>query len=502
MKKILTVIIDGFGLREEMDGNAIKHAVMPNFDRLWNEYPRSILQASGEHVGLPKGVVGNSEVGHSTLGAGCLQKQEEVIIDEAFENNEFDENEVFKETIDCIKNENRKVHLMILCSDGSVHSNIKHLFRMMEKLKSKGIQNAYLHLITDGRDTDIHSSFKYIKSVKDTIKSLEFGTIASICGRYYAMDRDNKWDRIKRYYDLLISGVGIETKSIMKTIQSCYLKNVTDEFIPPILVERDGLLNDGDVLLWLNFRNERAREILYAITNSEFNHFPVKKMPNLKLVSFFDIYKRVNGKSLIKQDDVETTLGIYLDGLGLTQARISETEKYAHITRFFDCEIDKKLDGCDNFHISSPKVDTYDKMPQMSALEVCKKTIECIEKDYDFILVNFNNPDMVGHTGDLIASVKAVQVVDVCLGKVVEVAKENFYTVVILSDHGNADIVLDETGRPVTTHTLSPVPFIITDKKIELKGEGDLTMVAPTILEYMDIALPPSMKGTETLLKK
>ena len=493
--------MDGFGLREETEGNAVLQAATPNFDKMREEYSCAVLKASGEHVGLPIGVVGGSEVGHSVIGAGRIIKGEELIVNDMFSQNELDENEVFKEAIARIeKNKSKDVHLMILCSDGRVHSNLKHLLLMMEKLKDLGIKNMYLHLITDGRDTDTHASFKYIKIVKDSIKILKVGTIATICGRYYAMDRDNKWDRTQKYADLLTRGVGIETESVMKTIQACYLKNVTDEFIPPILVNKEGLIKNGDTLFWLNFRTDRAKQILQSLTNPDFDEFQIKRMADLKLVTLFPVDKKVKGKNLLEENPIENTLGTYFSDLGLTQARIAETEKYQHITSFFDSQINKKLDGCDTYHIPTPN-EKPDLKPEMNALEVCNTAIKCMEKDYDFILVNFCNPDMVGHTGDMLSAVKAVQVVDLCIGKLVEAAEENFYTIVLTSDHGNAEMMIDEEGNPVTAHTMNPVPFIIRDRKVKLKEEGDITQIAPTILEYMDIAIPKEMKDTPSLLK-
>ena len=501
MKKILTVILDGFGLRNEVLGNAIKQALMPNFSKLWNEYPHSVLEASEGFVGLPSGVFGNSEVGHSTIGAGRLIKQEDLLINELFLEDKIDENEMFKNVVDNIKSGNKDVHLMILCSKGGVHSNIDHLIMVMQKLKKLDIKNVFLHLITDGRDTDTHSSFKYIEQVINEIKETGVGKLATVCGRYYAMDRDTNWERTAKYADLITKGVGVEGPGIMQIIKACYIKNITDEFIPPILLDKEGLIKNGDVLFWLNFRADRAKQILTCLTDAEFNKFPLKKMPELKVLTFFSVDKGIKTDNLLEQEKVENPLGIYLAKLGLTQARIAETEKFAHVTYFFDSEAPLPKENCDSFLVPSPKVATYDLQPEMSAMEVCNKTIKCMEKDYDFILTNFANPDMVGHTGDLISTIKAVQVVDLCLGKLLEAAEENFYTIFILGDHGNADIVIDEEGKSVTTHTLNPVPFIITDKKTEV-FDGDLTGVAPTILEYMDIAKPEEMKETPSLFQK
>ena len=503
MKKILTVVLDGWGLRDEVEGNGVLQAVKPNFDKLWSTYPHCTLEASSEYVGLPKGVFGNSEVGHSTIGSGILIKQAELIVNELFEEDRINENEVFKETIKDIKESNKDVHLMFLCSNGGVHSSLNHALFLLNALKKAAVKNVYFHLITDGRDTDAHSSFKYIEQVMNVIKDLGIGSIATICGRYYAMDRDTNWDRTQKYVDLVTRGVGLEIKSIMPAIKACYMKNITDEFLPPLLVNRAGLIKNNDVLFWLNFRIDRAKQILESITNPHFDKFPVLKMPDLHLVTLFSVDKNVKGEELLKETEgTKNPLGIYFANLGLSQARVAETEKFAHVTYFFDNGHPLPKENCNSYLIPSPKVATYDLKPEMSALEVCNKTIECMEKDYDFILTNFANPDMVGHTGKLEATIKAVQVVDLCLGKLISAAEDNFYTIIVLADHGNAEVIIDDEGKVVTSHTTSPVPFIITDTKITELHDGDLTQVAPTILEYMDIAKPDEMKSTISLFNK
>ena len=501
MKKIITIVLDGFGLRDEIEGNAVKQALMPNFNKLWDNYPCSMLEASGEAVGLPSGQFGNSEVGHMAIGAGRLVKQKEVLIDELLSTGEFAEDQDLLNAFNDIKEHNRKTHLMILCSDGGVHAQVRHLIKMLEILKEQGITNVYLHLITDGRDTNSLSAYKYISQVKDAINTYSIGEIATICGRYYAMDRDNNWNRTKQYYDLITRGIGVKTNAIMNTIQTCYIKNITDEFLPPLLINEDGLIGKNDALIWLNYRTDRAKQILSALTNQSFDAFAVDKMPNLKLTTMFPVDKSVVHKPILDWIPIENTLGVYLSNLGMTQARIAETEKFSHVTTFFDGEYQKTLDNCDRYLMPSPKVATYDQAPEMAALEICKKTISSMEKDYDFILVNFANPDMVGHTGDMLATIKGLQAVDLCLGKIIESAEENFYTIVLLADHGNADIMVKPDGDICTTHTSSKVPFIITDPKLELI-DGDLTQVAPTILDYMDIARPKEMKETPNLFKK
>lgn len=501
MKKILTIILDGFGYREEKHGNAIKEANPVGFMNLWNKYPHTTLYASEEYVGLAKDQFGNSEVGHMTIGAGRKIKQNEVLIDEFLEE-QIKENEQFLNLISYLKETEKTVHIMGLFSPGCVHANMDHFLKMYDKLMDFDIKKINFNLITDGRDTKTDSSYSYIKILEEKIKDNKEASIGSICGRYYAMDRDNNWDRIRTYYDLICNQKGIKTENIEEMIKNCYAKNMTDEFLPPLLTNNYKKISDGDVILWMNYRNDRAKQIIETLVNIDFKEFSTNKFSNLKVYTFFNVAKNLKTNSFLETNVIHNPLGIYLSKLGLTQARIAETEKYAHVTFFFDGTYNGQIEGCSKYLLPSPNVATYDLKPQMSAVEVTKKAIQCLEKDIDFILVNYANPDMVGHTGNFEATVKAIMAVDVCLTKLVEEAENNFYKVIILADHGNADIMLDENNNKVTTHTLSKVPFIITDENVELKESGDLTNVAPTILEYMDIAKPEEMKETPSLFKK
>ena len=497
MKKILTIILDGFGYREEEYGNAIKAAQMNTFNKIWEEYPHSLLYASEEAVGLNEGQFGNSETGHQTIGAGRVIKQNETLIDDFF-NSDILENEAFNKLIE---NKNKRVHLMGLCSDGNVHAGIDDIINMYELLVKNGINNIFFHVITDGRDTSINSAYKYISQIEEKIKENRIGNIATICGRYYAMDRDKNYDRTKVYYELVTKGVGLEVNNIKDIIDRMYQKDITDEFLKPMVINKDGIIKNGDVLIWLNYRADRAKQIISSFTDSLFDGFHTYDMSNLEVYSFLPIDKSIPTITFLKETEVVNPLGLYLSDLGITQARIAETEKFAHVTYFFDGGYNGKIPKCNAFHIPSPNVPTYDLKPEMSAVGVTKKCIECMVQDYDFILVNFANPDMVGHTGNYEATVKACMAIDMCLEKIIEKAEENFYKVIILADHGNADTMLDENGDVITTHTLAKVPFIIMDKNIELEEDGDLTMVAPTILEYMDIAVPDEMKDTNILIK-
>lgn len=498
MKKILTIILDGFGLRDEVEGNAIVAADMKTFKRIWEEYPHSILDASEEKVGLHENQFGNSETGHSTIGAGRLIKQNETLVDD-FLNSDVLENENFNKLI---TNKTKDIHIMGLLSDGNIHSGIDDFIKFYELLIENGCQNIYFHIITDGRDTSIYSSYSYISTIEKLINKYKIGKIATICGRYYAMDRDKNYDRTNKYYDLVTKGVGIKTTNIKETINKLYEKNITDEFLTPIIVNEEGIIKNGDLLVWMNYRADRAKQIISSFTDNIFVGFNTYDMKDLEVYSFLKIDDDIPTNTFIGEHQITNPLGIYLANLGLTQARIAETEKFPHVTYFFDGSYNGKIPKCNAFHIPSPKVKTYDLKPEMSAVGVTQKCIECMIQDYDFILVNFANLDMVGHTGNFDATIKACMAVDLCLNKIIEKAEENFYKVIILADHGNAEIMKDDKGNPLTTHTLSKVPFIILDKSIELKEYGDLTMVAPTILEYMDIAIPDEMKDTEILLKK
>ena len=497
MRKILTVVLDGFGYREEEYGNAIKMADTKNFDRLWETFPHTTLFASEEYVGLNEGEFGNSEIGHMTIGAGRRIMQHGPRITEFLKNINKD-NLLFAEFLKDAQE--KTVHIIGLYSDGKVHSNLEHFLSIYQILKENNAKKVNFHLITDGRDTKVNAAINFIKDLEETIKDDPITDIASICGRYYAMDRDTNYDRTKIYYDLLTKGIGIKARSATDGILGLYKKNQTDEFLYPLIINPNETIKDGDIILWMNFRSDRGKQIIRTFTDHNFEEFPIYTYQDLKVYSFFPLDKDIKTLNFLEDIHVTNPLGIYLSSLGLTQARIAETEKYAHVTYFFDGMYNGKIEKCEKILIPSPKVETYDLKPEMSAIEVTKKAIHAMEKDTDFIFMNLANPDMVGHTGNLEAKIKAVTTVDVCLERLYEVAKDNFYTMIILADHGNADIMLDEFGNPVTTHTTSKVPFIITDTNVSLKKSGSLVNVAPTILEYMDIALPEEMANTPSLL--
>lgn len=502
MKKMIMLIMDGFGYREEPFGNAIIDANMENFKKLWNKYPHSILEASGGYVGLPDNQFGNSEVCHTAIGVGKKIKQDITIINDSVNNESIKENEELIKLVSHTKTNESTLHLMGLLSDGGVHSDINYMKKLIPILKDLGINKIIFHAITDGRDTDAMCALKYIDEMNKVLNENNIGHIGTICGRFYAMDRDNKWERTKTYADMIINGKGLKVLDTNIAIKNCYKRGLTDEFLPPLILNPEFKIEEHDALLWLNFRSDRARQILKSLTDLSFNEYPIRHVNNLKILTMFEV-PEVETPTIFKKDlNNIYSIGRYFSDLGMTQARVAETEKYAHVTYFFNGGIEDKLKNCDNYKIESPKVATYDMLPEMSIESVTKQVVKCIEKDYDFILVNFANPDMVGHTGKYDAAIKALKYVDEALNKIYEASKDNFYDLIITSDHGNIDTMIDENGIPVTTHSMSPVPFIFCNENIKLKENGDITMIAPTILNYMDIKIPECMEKTPLLFKR
>lgn len=499
MKKILMIILDGFGIRENTHGNAVKLANMNYFNSLLEKYPNSLLEASGEAVGLPEGQFGNSEVCHEVIGLGKKIKQKITVINEEVFTKRIFLNEEFNNLIETTRKNKSTLHLMGLTSDGGVHSHIGYVLKLIPLLKEKGIKKIVFHAITDGRDTYIKSSIKFIKEVDSLLRSEKLGYVGTICGRYYAMDRDNNWDRTKKYYDLVMNNNGFKVIDYELAINNCYKKNITDEFLPPMLITDDACIKPDDTLLWFNFRPDRARQILSSLTNPEFNEFKTSFIVNSW--NMFEVNDVTNIHTLFElpKEDIYP-IGKYFSDLKITQARIAETEKYSHVTYFFNAELSKKFPLCDNYLVESPKVATYDMTPLMSATDVTRKVKSAINKNYDFILVNYANPDMIGHTGNLNAAIEALQGLDKLLEYIVNYSIDNFYKVFILADHGNCDEMLTDNDEIITTHSLSKVPFIITDDSIKLKKNGDLTNVAPTLLNYMDIAIPKQMEDAKSLI--
>ena len=499
MKPLVLCILDGFGIRKEKQGNALAKANMPNYDKLVKEYPHSLLSASEEAVGLPHGQMGNSEVGHFNIGAGRVVYQPQEQINEEIKNGKFYENKNILDVIDYVKENKSKLHIFGLLSDGGIHSDIHHLMALIDMCKKNGIKEIYYHLFLDGRDTLPTEALSYIEQLEEKIKEVGFGKIATISGRYYAMDRDNRWDRVEKAYKVII-GEGKVTKDYKKYIKDSYEKNITDEFIEPILVNKEGKVEDKDGLIVFNYRPDRLRELFKALTNPNFNEFDHITFKNIKLVTMFGVSKEVICTNAYQKEPLENTLGVYLSKQNLKQLRIAETEKYAHVTYFFDGGKELELKGKDQILIPSPKVATYDLKPEMSAYEITDKLIE-VMGNYDVIILNFANGDMVGHTGNFDATVQALEHLDVCLGKIYDKVEELKGTLVITADHGNCDTMIDQENREVTSHSMSKVPFIITNKNIRLKN-GKLADIAPTILSLLKMPVPKEMTGENLIQKK
>lgn len=483
ISRVLLTILDGAGLRGEVKGNAFKQAKKANFDYLWNNYPHTELLASGQDVGLPKGQMGNSETGHLNIGAGRIVYQPLELINKSIDDRSFYENEVLLDVMKYAKNNSKKLHFIGLISDGGVHSHINHLKNLLKMAKSNNVEEIYMHLITDGRDTLMDSGYKYVSE----IEKLDIGSVATICGRYYTMDRDKNYDRTLKGYKLMTEGISKEYKNSKDVFDDSYKNGIYDEFIEPSLLNKNGLIEKEDAVIWFNFRPDRAIQILSYLENIT-SH----------IATMMFVSNDIKAPFAFKLNDLKNTFGEYISDMGLKQLRIAETEKYAHVTYFFDGGVEKKLNGCDRILVHSPKVATYDLKPEMSAYEVTDKLLENMNK-YDVIILNFANPDMVGHTGNMSATIKAVEVVDENLGKIYEKACELGFTLLVTADHGNSEYMIDENNNPVTSHTTNKVPFIVCDKNLQL-NEGRLSDIAPTMLELLRLGKPKEMTG-ESLIK-
>ncbi len=508
-KVTMLMILDGFGDNPNKDGNAIKLAKTPNIDGLMKKYPHTDIYTSGTHVGLPEGQMGNSEVGHTNIGAGRIVYQELTRITKSIEEGEFFTNPEFINAIDNCKKNHSKLHILGLVSDGGVHSHIRHLYGLLEMAKRRDFEDVYIHCFLDGRDTPPASGESYIMKLEEKIKEKGIGKIATISGRFYAMDRDKRWQRIQKCYDAMVKGEGIKAGSPIKAIEDSYQKEVFDEFIEPTVICNGEVpvakIENGDSVIFFNFRPDRAREITRAIVDKNFSEFKTKPL-DIYYVCFTSYDETMpNVKVAFKKEILKNTFGEIVSKNNLTQLRIAETEKYAHVTFFFNGGEEKQYKGEDRILVPSPKVETYDLKPEMSAYEVTEKVVEALENDkYDVIILNFANTDMVGHTGSLEAAIKAVEAVDECIGKIVKVIEEKKGNLIITADHGNAEQMIDyKTGEPHTAHTTNPVPIIlITDnKKYKLKENGKLADLAPTMLELIGIPKPKEMTG-ESLLDK
>ena len=496
------IIMDGFGLRHETEGNAVAAAATPRLEQFFQEFAHTELSASGLDVGLPAGQMGNSEVGHTNIGAGRVVFQDLPRISKAIDDGSFFENPAYVRAMDACREHNSSLHLIGLLSDGGVHSHLEHLFALMKMARDRGLEKVYIHAFLDGRDVSPTSGADFVARTVEKCRELGVGKIATVMGRFYAMDRDKRWDRVEAAYDAMVYGEGAAINPVpVAAVKNAYANGVTDEFVEPVICDPDGTISDHDSVIFFNFRPDRAREITRAFVDPDFSgftrqYFPVTfvctteydaTMPNVEVA-----YPRLS---------VRNGLGEYLSSMGLTQLRIAETEKYAHVTFFFNGGVETQFPGEDRVLVPSPKVATYDLQPEMSADEVADKCVERIESGaYDVIILNFANCDMVGHTGVFDAAVRAVETVDTCVGRVVDATMKMGGIAMITADHGNAEVMTQPDGSPMTAHTTNPVPFILCGAGTELR-KGRLADIAPTILDVMGLAVPEEMDGQTLIVK-
>lgn len=510
MKNKLTMlmILDGFGENNNEKGNAVKLANTPNIDKLMKMCPTTDIYTSGLNVGLPDGQMGNSEVGHTNIGAGRIVYQELTRITKSIEDGDFFSVPEFNEAVENCKKNNSSLHIMGLLSDGGVHSHIRHLYALLELAKRKGVEDVYVHCFLDGRDTPPASAESYIAKLEEKMKEKEIGKIASITGRFYAMDRDKRWERVKKAYDALVNGIGEKATTATQAIEASYQKEVFDEFVEPTLIyngdTKPATISKNDSVIFYNFRPDRARELTRALVDTNFDGFENKNL-NLYFVCMTPYDETMpNVHIAFKKEGLSNTFGEYISNLGYTQLRIAETEKYAHVTFFFNGGEEKQYKGEDRILIPSPKVETYDLKPEMSAYEVTEKVLEAINSEkYNAIILNYANPDMVGHTGNLEAAIKAIETIDECVGKVAEAIEVKKGVLLITADHGNAEQMIDyKTGEPHTAHTTNPVPLILVGMEGAKLKPGKLADLAPTMLDIMGLEKPQEMTGESIIVKE
>lgn len=505
---MVLVILDGWGLKDQNKGNAIARARTPNMDHFCSAYPHTTLKTSGEDVGLPHGQMGNSEVGHLNIGAGRIVYQELTRITRAIRDGSFFTNTELVAAVKHVQKTRRALNLIGLLSDGGVHSHINHLFALLELAKRHNLERVYIHCFLDGRDVPPDNAGEYIQQLEDKCRELGVGRIATVMGRYYAMDRDRRWERTEKAYLAMVLGEGLKATSARQALEDAYRRGETDEFVQPTaIVDRDGhpvaTVKDGDAVVFYNFRPDRARQITRAFVDGDFTGFvrPVNR-PGVHFTCMTLYDKTIDAPVAFKPQHLNNTLGEVLSRLGIRQLRLAETEKYAHVTFFFNGGVEAPNPGEDRILIPSPKVATYDQKPEMSAIEVTDTFLEQLATDkYQIIIMNYANADMVGHTGDMAAAVKAVETVDQCLGRVVEAVLDKQGTVIITADHGNAEEMLDPQGHPHTAHTTDPAPFILINRDLKQVKihPGILADIAPTMLALMGIPKPPEMTGSSLM---
>ena len=509
-KPTVLMILDGYGLNENKEANAVAEAKTPVMDKLMKEYPFVKGNASGMAVGLPEGQMGNSEVGHMNMGAGRIVYQELTRITKEIQDGDFFKNEALLHAVKSAKENGSALHLFGLLSDGGVHSHNTHLYALLELAKREGLENVYVHCFLDGRDTPPASGKEYVEQLEAKMKEIGVGEVASVSGRYYAMDRDNNWDRVQKAYDSLTKGEGVQAEDAVKAMEDSYAKDVTDEFVLPTVITENGkpvsVVKENDSVIFFNFRPDRAREMTRAFCDDKFTGFD-RPFIKTTFVCFKDYDETIPNKLIaFEKEHIVNTFGEYLAKCGKTQLRLAETEKYAHVTFFFNGGVEEPNKGEERSLVKSPSVATYDLQPEMSAPEVSRRLNEAIGSGkYDVIVINFANPDMVGHTGVQEAAIKAVEAVDECVGKAVEALKEVDGQMFICADHGNAEQLVDyETGEPYTAHTTNPVPFILVnaDPKYTLRENGCLADIIPTLIQLMGMEQPTEMTGKSLLVEK
>ncbi|MDZ7797657.1 MAG: 2,3-bisphosphoglycerate-independent phosphoglycerate mutase [Candidatus Marinimicrobia bacterium] len=504
--KVLLMILDGYGLREEKENNATKQADTPYINKLFNERPNTALHCFGPAVGLPEGVMGNSEVGHLNIGAGRVVEQDLMRINRAFENDMYEEAPVFNDLVEQALKNDKPVHLLGLMSDAGVHSDYRHLMKLLKKLKEAGVKQAYVHALMDGRDTPPKSGAGYVRKLLDFMQEIGFGKISTVVGRYYGMDRDKRWDRIERAYRAMVHGEGHKTDDPVKAIRDHYDKKITDEFMEPIVVGDEGRIEKGDSVLAFNFRADRMREIAIALNDKDFDEFGTEDL-DLNYYTMTEYQAEFPYPVLFPPEQLTNIFGEVISKAGLRQLRIAETEKYAHVTYFLNGGEEKQYKGEDRIMVPSPKVATYDLQPEMSAPEVTEKLLEAIQSEkHDAIILNFANGDMVGHTGDLKAAVQALEYLDGAVEKIVKAFTEKGGTVLVTADHGNCEEMWDAgNDQAHTQHTLNKVPFIVVEKKNtirKLRDEGKLSDIAPTMLQILGVDQPGEMSGKSLISDK
>ena len=511
-KLTLLIVLDGFGIAPAHPGNAVNLAKKPFFDSLIRDYPHTLLQACGEEVGLPKFEFGNSEVGHMNLGSGRVMYQELPKINKTIQDKSFFQNKALLGAVEHVRKNNSSLHIMGLVSSGGVHSHIDHLFALLELAKQEKIKNVFIHAFTDGRDAPRDSGLDFITQLEEKIKKLKTGIITTISGRFYAMDRDNRWERIEKAYRAIVLGQGEEFKNATDTIKASYKKGIYDEELNPSVIKGvDGQIKEKDAVIFFNFRSDRAKQITKALVLPQFDGFKRDLISNLYFVCLTKYDDNLPVKIVFEKEEVKNVLGEIISKAGLKQLRIAETEKYAHVTNFFNCGRIEPFPGEDRILIPSPKVDSYDQKPEMSAFEVTDKVLRALNKNiYNFILINFANPDMVGHTGNIEATIKAIETIDLCLNKIVSKVLEKNGNIIITADHGNADVMINLiNGEVDKEHSVNPVPLIVVSNDMEGRGkEEDLSLLPPiglltdvttTVLALMGLEKPEEMTGTNLL---